>query len=85
MAASSGRDEMMRYGELSRHPKVFKCMTGLLVDEFDDLVQAVLPAFGRAEQRRLSQRVRQRAIGAGRLFELAPRDQILLTVVWLRH
>jgi hypothetical protein len=76
---------MLRYGELSRHPKVFRCMTGLLVGEFDDLVAAVLPAFGRAEQTRLSQRVRHRAIGAGRRFELAPRDQILLTVVWLRQ
>jgi hypothetical protein len=76
---------MLHYGELSRHPQVFKHLTGLAVAEFDELVQDVLPALGQAEQRRLSQRPRQRAIGAGRHFELGGRDQILLTVVWLRQ
>jgi hypothetical protein len=76
---------MLRYGEVSRHPTVFKQLTGLVVAEFDELVQDVLPALGQAEQRRLSQRPRQRAIGAGRHFELGRRDQILLTVVWLRQ
>ena len=76
---------MLRYGEVSRHPKVFKCLTGLEVDQFDAVVQDVVPALGRAEQRRLRQRPRQRAIGAGRPFELAARDQILLTIVWLRQ
>lgn len=76
---------MLRYGALSRHPKVFKHMTGLGVAAFDELVQDVLPELGQAEQRRLSQRPRRRAIGAGRHFELGGRDQILLTVVWLRQ
>lgn len=76
---------MLRYGELSRHPKVFQHLTGLGVEVFDAVVQEVLPALGQAEQRRLSRRPRQRAIGAGRHFELAARDQILLTVVWLRQ
>ncbi|MGH3428165.1 MAG: transposase [Mycobacteriales bacterium] len=76
---------MLRYGQLSRHPKVFKQLTGLGLDTFDEVVQEVLPALGQAEQCRLSQRPRQRAIGAGRHFELAARDQILLTVVWLRQ
>jgi len=76
---------MLRYGQLSRHPKVFKHPTGLGLDTFEELVQAVLPALGQAEQRRLSGRQRQRAIGAGRQFALSARDQILLTVVWLRQ
>jgi hypothetical protein len=76
---------MLRYGQLSRQPKVFKHLTGLAVTEFDDLVQDVLPTLGQAEQRRLSQRPRQRALGAGRHFELSGRDQVLLTVVWLRQ
>jgi hypothetical protein len=76
---------MLRYGQLSRHPKVFKQLTGLGLDTFDAVVQAVLPALGQAEQCRLSRRPRQRAIGAGRHFELAARDQILLTIVWLRQ
>jgi Helix-turn-helix of DDE superfamily endonuclease len=76
---------MLRDGELSRHPKVFKHLTGLGVEVFDALVQEVLPALGQAEQRRRSRRPRQRAIGAGRHCELGARDQILRTVVWLRQ
>jgi hypothetical protein len=76
---------MLRYGELSRHPKVFKHLTGLPVDACAALVADVLPRLSQADQQRLSQRPRHRAIGAGRHFELAARDQILLTVIWLRQ
>lgn len=74
----------MRYAALSVHPRVFKSMTGLQVADFEALVADVLPALGRAEQARLSWRPRHRAVGGGHPFELCGRDQILLTVVWLR-
>ena len=76
---------MLRYVALSGHPRVFKSMTGLHVADFDALVADVLPALRGAEQARRSQRPRQRAVGGGHPFELAARDQILLTVVWLRQ
>ncbi len=75
---------MLRYAALSAHPRVFKSMTGLQVADFAALVADVLPALGRAEQARLRQRPRHRAVGGGHPFELCGRDQILLTVVWLR-
>ena len=75
---------ILRYEHLHLHPTVFKSMTGLRVAEFDALVGDLLPRYAAAEQARLSRRPRQRAIGAGHPFDLAPRDQILLTVVWLR-
>jgi DDE superfamily endonuclease/Helix-turn-helix of DDE superfamily endonuclease len=81
---------LLQYAYLSRHPRVFQAMTGLRVGEFDDLVDDVLPAYGQAEVARLSQPTtgrpqRQRAIGAGHAFTLAVRDQLLLTVIWLRQ
>jgi hypothetical protein len=76
---------MLRYVALSGHPRVFKSMTGLHVADFDALVADVLPALRGAEQARRSGRPRQRAVGGGHPFELAGRDQILLTVVWLRQ
>ncbi len=76
---------MLRYAALSAHPRVFMSMTGLHVADFDALVEDVLPALRRADQARRSQRPRQRAVGAGHPFELSGRDQILLTVVWLRQ
>jgi hypothetical protein len=74
----------MRYEHLSQHPNVFQKCTGLTVNLFDDLVDEVLPLYLEAEERRLNHRQRQRAIGAGHPFELALRDHLLLTVIWLR-
>jgi hypothetical protein len=78
-----------RYEHLRRHPAVFQAMTGLRLAEFDAVVTALLPRYQVAEVARLTQPtprrpVRQRAIGAGNTFGLAVRDQVLLTVVWLR-
>jgi hypothetical protein len=74
---------MLRYPALSAHPRVFKTMTGLTVEDFDALVAEVLPALRHADYERRSQRRRQRAVGGGHPYELTGRDQILLTVVWL--
>lgn len=74
----------MRYEHLSGYPNVFLKLTGLRVGEFDELLEEVLPRFGEAEAARLSRPDRQRGMGGGRDSELAGRDQILLTVVWLR-
>jgi DDE superfamily endonuclease/Helix-turn-helix of DDE superfamily endonuclease len=76
---------ILRYGCLSQHPRVFQLMTGLTVTDFRALVTDLAPAFGDAEVARLSRPTRQRAMGAGRRFQLAPRDQLLCCVVWLRQ
>ena len=78
-----------RYEHLRHHPAVFQAMTGLRREEFDAVVTAVLPRYQAAEVARLTQPikrrpVRQRGIGAGNTFALDVRDQLLLTVVWLR-
>jgi hypothetical protein len=76
---------ILRYGFLSQHPPVFRAMTGLTVGEFRSLFADLQPAFAAAEVARLSRPDRRRAIGAGHRFELRPRDQLLLAVVWLRQ
>lgn len=76
---------LLHYDHLSRFPTVFQAMTGLRLAEFDALLEDVLPRFGTAETQRLSRAARRRAIGGGHPFALAPRDQVLLTVVWLRR
>lgn len=75
---------MLSYARLSRFPKVFRSMTGLHVSEFDELVTDLEPGNAQAEEKRLSRPKRHRAIGGGRNFDLSPRDQVLLTVIWLR-
>lgn len=74
-----------RYSNLRRYPAVFLQMTGLRLAEFDALLPDVLPRLALAEQQRLARPDRQRAMGGGRSADLAARDQILLTVLWLRQ
>lgn len=75
---------MMKYVYLKQYPNVFKKVTGLWVKEFDALCDDVLPQFKQSEEERLDRPERQRDLGGGRKASLGPRDQILLTVIWLR-
>ncbi len=75
---------ILRYAHRSRRPTAFLAMTGLRVAAFDTLVADLLPGYAAAEQTRLQRPMRERAVGAGHPFALAPRDQLLLAVVWLR-
>src|SRR5437764_3297 len=76
---------MMKYLYLSGYAQIFLRMTGLHLDEFEELVSAVQPLYSEAEIARLSRSDRQRAIGGGDHADLSVRDQILLTVIWLRQ
>ena len=76
---------LLRYERLRAHPAIFQSLTGLRVAEFDALVADLLPAYYAAETARLSRPTRRRAIGAGHAWGLAPRNQLLLVVIWLRQ
>ena len=75
---------ILRYERLQRFPAVFKSMTGLKLAQFDEVVTDVFPRFRAAEHTRHDRSDRKRAVGGGPHFDLDPRNQILLTVVWLR-
>ena len=74
----------LRYTELKLHPNVLHSLTGLRVGEFDKLVDDLRPLFAQAHHERLDRPHRQRAIGGGHPFTLPMREQVLLTVMWLR-
>jgi DDE superfamily endonuclease/Helix-turn-helix of DDE superfamily endonuclease len=76
---------ILRYAYLSRYPRVFVTMTGLRPAEFAELAHAVLPAYAAAEYARRSRPGRQRGVFFLHPYALSPRDQLLLTVVWLRQ
>lgn len=77
-----------RYHNLRRYRSVFRSLTGLRVEEFDQLVEDVRPLYVQGELKRHTLtregRARQRAVGAGPFFALSMRDQLLLSVIWLR-
>lgn len=74
----------IRYEHLSGHPKVFRCMTGLWLRQFDKLVRELRPLYEAAEKKRLERSGRKRAVGGGHPFTLDYRNQVLACVVWLR-
>jgi DDE superfamily endonuclease/Helix-turn-helix of DDE superfamily endonuclease len=76
---------ILRREHLTKHPKVFRIMTGLSVEVFDSMLPGLLEAFASARRRRLHRPDRQRAFGGGDTFDLDVADQFLLTIVWLRH
>ena len=76
---------VLRHHVLIQNQLLLQALTGLCLTEFDELVKTILPPYTAAENQRLNRPVRQRAVGGGPDFELEARDQILLTIVWLRH
>lgn len=70
---------------LTRHPAVFRAMTGISVAEYRQIVRELAGPYAAAEQRRLARPDRRRAIGGGRQFTLAMAEQVLLTIIWLRQ
>jgi DDE superfamily endonuclease/Helix-turn-helix of DDE superfamily endonuclease len=76
---------ILRREQLGQHPSVFRSMTGLTVEAFDQMLPDLLDAFADNRRRRLDRPGRQRAVGGGDDFDLSVADQFLLTIVWLRH
>jgi hypothetical protein len=73
-----------RYDYLHRYPTIFLKMTGLRLNEFDQLLTDMLPRIAEADRTRLQRADRRRAPGAGRHADLTRTNQLLLTVIWLR-
>jgi hypothetical protein len=71
--------------DLGQNQSLFQATTGLCLAEFEALLATILPHYRAAEQQRLNRPDRQRAVGGGPDFGLEAQDQILLTIIWLRH
>jgi hypothetical protein len=76
---------ILQYTHLHRRPALFKAMTGLLLAEFEALAWDLLPQIAAAPGAHPRQQTRQRAVGGGHPYTLSSRDQLLLTIVWLRQ
>jgi hypothetical protein len=83
---------ILRYGALHRQPQVFQSMTGLRLSEFNTLWEEIVPLHDQAYSKHLEaqrqvrcQPARVRAAGGGPAFHLDARDQLLLSVIWLRQ
>ena len=75
---------MLNYLSLESNPAAFRSFTGLFVREFELLLDELMPVYEVSYRASLERPDRQRAIGGGRWPDLESREQILLTVIWLR-
>ena len=75
---------MLTFERLGQKPQIFKAFSGVTVEEFAALLTRVTPVWIECEQRRLARPDRQWALGGGRKPRFALREQLLLTLVWLR-
>jgi hypothetical protein len=75
---------MISYQKLCEKPRVFKSITGLNIDEFEQLFQKFVPAWSEHEHKRLDRPDRKRAIGGGRKYTLELKDRLIMVMCWLR-
>ena len=75
---------MLTYDMLARKPGAFKSMTGLTVEEFDELLTDLRPRYEAARREECAARPRRRAPGGGAKPRYALRERLLMTLVWLR-
>ena len=69
---------------LAKRPVTFMRLTGLPVARFSALVEAFAPLLTKANIKRLSRRERQRAVGAGKRYDLPVCDRLLMTLMYYR-
>lgn len=74
---------LLSYAYLSKRPSSFRNLTGVSVQEFEQLFMQFEPLWEQSEQRRLDRPHRQRAVGAGHPYRLDLRNQVLMTLLWL--
>lgn len=76
--------KVLRVAKLRRRPKHFRTFTGLSVEQFDVLLDAVAPVYARLEREKKCRRPRQRAVGAGHPFTLPLPERLLMVLMSLR-
>lgn len=75
---------MLTYDTLAGKPGAFTSMTGLTVQEFEALLAELRPRYEAARREERVARPRRRAPGGGAKPRYALREQVLMTLVWLR-
>jgi hypothetical protein len=63
---------------------LFKSFTGLYISEFDVISREIESRYEEHERKRLSKRMRQRDVGAGRPFKLKVKERFLMLLVYYR-
>src|SRR5262245_27537450 len=74
---------MLTHETVRKKPCAFKNLTGISLNELDQLYQQLLPLWTESEGERLNRPNRKRAVGGGHPYTLELEDQLLMTLLWL--
>jgi hypothetical protein len=75
---------IISYAELKKKPRILKGFAGVTAQEFEELEAKAEPVWREQEYKRLERPDRKRAMGGGQSQTLPFREQLLMTLVWLR-
>ena len=75
---------IIHYHELKKNERIFKRFTGVTIEEFEELESKAEPLWVEEERKRLARPTRKRAEGGGRKKSLVFREQLLMTLIWLK-
>ncbi len=75
---------MSKYSQLQRSPDVFRKLTGVSVEKFNEIYHQLIPLYEAYEQKRLTRSNRQRAVGGGNKFKLVLADRLLMLLMYYR-
>ncbi len=76
---------MLHWERAKDYPTLFRRLTGLSVEAFEQLMEVLTKAYPAFERARLQRRDRKRAIGAGGKFKLSLSERVIMTLFFLRH
>ena len=76
---------VLKLEKAQKSPNLFRRLTGISLQEFDELMAVLREAYPDYERRRLSRRKRERGIGAGGKFKLSLEERVFMTLFFLRH
>lgn len=69
---------------LRRNPFLFRKLTGITPEKFDELVVQLEQRFDERRAKRLGRRKRERKIGGGRKYQHSLADRFLMLLIWYR-
>lgn len=75
---------MQHHTRLRRNPFLFRKLTGITPEKFDELVLQLEQRFDERRKKRLGRRKRERKIGAGRKYQHSLADRFLMLLIWYR-
>ncbi len=70
-------------GKGKNYPALFRRLTGLSVEAFEQLMEGLTKAYPDFERALLQRRERRRAIGAGGKFKLSLSERVIMTLLFL--